>query len=372
MNKRDYYEVLGVSKDAGNNDIKASYRKLALKYHPDRNQGDKKAEEKFKEAAEAYEVLRDTEKRQIYDRFGHAGLEGRGFKGFSGFEDIFSSFGDIFEGFFGFNTGRGGNTRPRQGKSLRYDLELNLEDAFYGKEEEIVFHRLENCKTCNGSGLSPGTEPQVCPTCQGRGQVIRSQGFFQISTTCPTCHGNGQIISNPCMNCRGGGKVRVEKRINVKIPAGVDTGSQLRLVNEGEAGEYGAPSGDLFVVIYIKEHEFFKREGDDLICQIPISFVQAAIGDVLTIPVLGGTKDYELQIPQGTQPGDIINVSGQGMPRLKRNYKRGNLYVKILVKIPKKLTYQQNELMQAFAETEGLVISDKKKTVKNLWKKMVK
>ena len=263
MRKRDYYEVLGVSRDAGEEEIKSAYRKLALKYHPDRNPGDKKAEENFKEAAEAYEVLRDSEKRQIYDRFGHEGLEGRGFTGFSGFEDIFSSFGDIFEGFFGFGGKRGRGPRARQGRSLRYDMELTLEEAFSGKEEHIVFNRLDTCQTCNGSGLRPGSEPEICATCQGRGQVIRSQGFFQISSTCPACHGQGQIISDPCKDCGGDGTVSIERKISVRIPPGVDTGSQLRLSGEGEPGELGGPSGDLFVVIRVRQHDFFTREGDD-------------------------------------------------------------------------------------------------------------
>ena len=367
--KNDYYEVLGVSHNVGDEEIKKAYRKLALKYHPDRNQGDKAAEERFKEAAEAYEVLRDKEKRQIYDRFGHEGLDGRGFTGFSGFEDIFSSFGDIFEDFFGFGTTRGKRPRARQGKSLRYDLELTLEDALHGKEKEIVFHKLENCQTCNGSGLSPGTEPQVCATCQGRGQVIRSQGFFQISTTCPACHGEGQIISDPCWDCRGGGKARVERKIKVKIPPGVDTGSQLRLTGEGEPGLSGGPPGDLFVVIHVRDHEFFTREDDDLACQIPISFVQAALGDTIIIPVLGDEGSYELEILQGTQPGDIIKVPGKGMPSLKRHNRRGNLYVKIIVKVPGKLDQRQRELLENFAETEGLTLSNKKKKKKTFGKK---
>jgi molecular chaperone DnaJ len=370
MYKRDYYEVLNVSRNADSEEIKRSYRKLALKYHPDRNPGDKEAEEKFKEASEAYEVLRDGEKREIYDRFGHEGLEGRGFRGFSGFEDIFSSFGDIFGDFFGFGSGRGRRTRSAQGKSLRYDLELTLEEAFFGKEAEIAFHRLEACKTCNGSGASPGSEPHVCPTCQGRGQVIRSQGFFQISTTCPACQGQGEIISEPCKDCRGGGKTRVDRSINVKIPPGVDTGSQLRLRGEGEPGEYGGPAGDLYVVVRVRDHEFFAREEDNLICQIPVSFVQAALGDTIVIPVLGDEGGHELEIPQGTQPGEIIRVPGKGMSSLRGHGRRGDLYVKVILKIPEKLSQRQRELLEAFAETEGLAVSGKKNKVKDFLKKM--
>lgn len=370
MYKRDYYEILNISRNADGEQIKKSYRKLAMEYHPDRNPGDKEAEEKFKEAAEAYEVLKESQKREIYDRFGHEGLEGRGFTGFKGFEDIFSSFGDIFEDFFGFGNSKGRRSRARQGKSLRYDLELTLEDAFLGKENEISFQRLEACHTCNGSGSSPGGEPMVCPTCQGRGQVIRSQGFFQISTACSACHGQGEIISDPCKDCRGGGKIRVEKAINVKIPPGVDTGSQLRLRGEGESGEDGGPPGDLFVVIHVKEHDFFAREEDNLICQIPVSFVQAALGDSIVIPVLGEEGDHELEIPNGTQPGEIIRVPGKGMPSIRGHRRRGDLYVKVNVKIPKKLNQKQRDLLQAFAEAEGVTPSGKRAKVRDFLKKM--
>jgi molecular chaperone DnaJ len=372
MHKRDYYEVLGVARDAGDEQIKKAYRKLALKFHPDRNPGDKEAEENFKEASEAYEVLRDGEKRQIYDRFGHEGLAGTGFRGFTGFDDIFSSFGDIFEDFFGFGRRSGGRSRARQGANLRYDLELSLEEAFYGKEEEITFHKLVICKTCDGSGLTPGSEPQLCTTCQGRGQVIRSQGFFQISTTCPACQGQGRIITDPCRECTGQGKIRVQKKVTVKIPAGVDSGSQLRLRGEGEPGEYGGPPGDLFVVLFVRDHEFFSRDGDNLACRIPVSFVQAAIGDSLMIPVLGNEEGFELEIPKGTQPGEVIRVKGQGMPGLRKGRGRGDLFVEILVKIPRNLDQQQRELLEAFAETEDLKITEKKKRGKNFWKKIAK
>ena len=371
MTKRDYYDVLGVSSDAGNEELKKAYRKLALNFHPDRNPGDKEAEDKFKEAAEAYDVLTDTEKRRIYDRFGHEGLEGSGFTGFRGFDDIYSNFGDIFEDFFGFGTRsrRGRNVRP--GRSLRYNLELTLEEAFSGKEAEIVFQRMETCNTCSGSGLEPGTQSQVCSGCQGRGQVVRSQGFFQISTTCPVCHGTGRIITNPCKDCGGEGNISVERKIKVKIPPGVDTGSQLRLRGEGEPGEHGAPSGDLFIVIHIKEHDFFNREGDDLVCRIPISFVQAALGATITIPVFGDEKTYDLNIPKGTQPGDILKVMGKGMPHINRHHRRGGLYINIAVKVPKKINQRQQELLEEFAKIEGESYFHKKKKKKSLWDKVL-
>ena len=373
MAKRDYYEVLGVERNAGEVEIKKAYRTLALKYHPDRNPGDSQAEENFKEAAEAYEVLRDPEKRRIYDQFGHAGLEGRGFTGFSGFEDIFSSFGDIFGDLFGFGAGgRGSASRRRQGQSLRYDLELTLEEAFYGKDAEVVFDKLEACSTCGGSGMRPGSSPQPCSTCQGRGQVIRSQGFFQIRTTCPACHGQGEIITDPCKTCKGGGKERIQRTINVKIPPGVETGSQLRLRGEGMVGENGGPPGDLFVVIRVKEHDFFTRDGEDLACRIPLSFVQAALGSVVNIPTLGDESDYELEIPPGSQPHDILQIPEKGMPSLRNRRSRGKLYVRLDVVIPKKLTQEQRELLEAFAKTEGGRTPEKRKKGKHLWGKMKK
>ena len=368
MHKRDYYEVLGLSRSAGEEEIKRAYRKLAMQYHPDRNPGDSEAEEKFKEAAEAYEVLHDREKRQLYDRFGHDGLAGTGFRGFSGFEDIFSSFGDIFEDFFGFGNRNSRRRRSRQGTSLRYDLDMTLEEAFQGKEEEISFNRWQTCDACDGSGITPGSEPQICPTCQGRGQVVRSQGFFQVSTTCPSCEGQGHIVTDPCTECGGRGKVEEDRKITVKIPAGVDTGSQLRLRGEGEPGEHGGPPGDLFVVIHVKKHDFFTREGDHLLCEIPISFVQAALGGTVNIPVLGEDEDYELEIPDGTQPEDILTLPGYGMPALQKN-RRGDLFVKINVKIPKKLTQHQRDLLEEFAKLEGIKAPKKEK---GFWEKLRK
>lgn len=365
MQKRDYYEVLGVAKAAEAEEIKKAYRKKAMKFHPDRNPGDKEAEENFKEAAEAYEVLRDNEKRQVYDRYGHEGLEGTGFSGFSGFDDIFSNFGDIFEEFFGFGTRRGRGSRARQGSSLRYDLTISLQEAFAGVEQEISFNKMESCEPCSGSGITPGSEPEICSTCQGRGQVVRSQGFFQISTTCPSCRGEGRIISDPCSECSGQGKIRVERKINIKIPPGVDSGSQLRLRGEGEPGELGGPPGDLFVVIRVKQHDFFSREGDHLLCEIPISFVQAALGDKMKIPALGEKDGRNLKIPKGTQPGDVLSISGAGMPNLQ-SHRRGDLFVNVKVTIPKRLNQRQKDLLEDFKNTEESTASK----VKNFFGKV--
>lgn len=351
MHKSDYYEILGVSRSADEEEIKRAYRKLALKYHPDRNPGDRQAEERFKEAAEAYEVLRDREKRDVYDRFGHEGLQGRGFTGFGGFEDIFSSFGDIFQDFFSFG-GRGRRSQPRQGKSLRYDLEIDLEEAFRGVDKEVSFPRVEACPTCQGTGSRPGSEPKVCATCHGRGQVVRAQGFFQISTTCPTCGGAGRVIADPCRECRGEGHRKITRTVSLKIPPGVDTGSQLRLRGEGDPGDQGGLPGDLFVVIHVRSHPLFVREGDDLACEIPISFVQACLGDTIRIPLLGEEAEHPLEIEEGTQPGAVIKVRGKGMPRLGSDRGRGDLFVRITVKIPQRLSAEQREILEAFAELE--------------------
>jgi molecular chaperone DnaJ len=361
---RDYYEVLGVSKDSGEDEIKKAYRKLALKYHPDRNPGDKEAEERFKEAAEAYEVLRDREKRRIYDLYGHDGLRGTGFTGFGGFEDIFSAFGDVFEDFFGFGGRRSRGTRIRRGDDLRYNLKLTLEEAYRGKEEEIVFEKWESCDICSGTGITPGSEPSVCPDCHGNGEIVHSQGFFQIRTTCSTCNGTGQVIVDPCSRCKGKGKMRAERKVLVKIPPGVDTGTQLRMKGEGESGENGGPPGDLFVVIYVEEHEFFDRDGDDLRCQVTVSFVQAALGFEASIPVLDNNEERRITIQEGTQPGEIIRLKGKGMPSLRRGRGYGDLFVQVMVKIPTRLSQRQRELLTEFSELEKQKIGAK---TKDLW-----
>jgi len=365
--KRDYYETLGVSRDSDAEEMKKAYRKLALKYHPDRNPEDREAEERFKEAAEAYEVLRNGEKRRIYDLYGHAGLEGTGFTGFGGSEDIFSAFGDIFEGFFGFGGRKSRRTGIRRGNDLRYDLELSLEEAYRGKEEELVFDRWEFCEGCGGSGMEPGSEPEMCSHCQGRGEIIRSQGFFQIRTACSTCGGTGQVIVDPCKECQGNGKLRVERKVLVKIPPGVDTGTQLRIKGEGEPGNKGGPQGDLFVVIYVKEHHFFVRDGDDLRCQVTISFIQAALGTEVSIPVFDSDEDKIITIPDGVQPEEIIRLKGMGMSSLRRGKGYGDLSVKIIVKIPTRLSQKQRELLTEFVELENQKIGTK---TRDFWDKI--
>jgi molecular chaperone DnaJ len=362
--QRDYYDILGVSREASPDEIKKAYRKTALKYHPDMNAGDREAEEQFKEAAEAYEVLSDKEKKKLYDLYGHEGLKGIGFAGFGGFEDIFSAFGDIFDGFFGFGGGRSRTSRARRGNDLRYDLDLTLEEAYQGKEEEIVFDRFDSCEICNGTGIAVGSEPATCPSCNGRGETIRSQGFFQIRTTCSTCNGTGEIIVDPCGNCDGRGRVRAERKVLVRIPPGVDTGSQLRISGEGESGENSGPAGDLFVVIHVRDHDFFKREGDNLGCQVPVSFVDAALGTEISIPVIDGSEDRRVVIAEGTQPGHVIRIKGCGMPSLKRAKRRGDLFVQVMLKTPTNLSQRQRELLTEF---EGLEETAREGKTNHIW-----
>ena len=358
--KRDYYEVLGVDRNASEPDLKKAYRKLALKFHPDRNPEDREAEEKFKEAAEAYDVLRDAKKRQIYDQYGHQGLEGSGFSGFGGFEDIFSSFGDIFEDFFGFGGGRRSRSRVNRGADLRYDMQLTFMEAAFGTEKEIDVEKAEGCGECKGTGAAPGTGVETCPQCGGSGQVGRSQGFFTVRTTCGHCRGQGQVISNPCKTCRGHGKVLARKKVSVRIPAGVDNGSRLRLTGEGEAGAYGGPHGDLYVFIHAEGHDFFKRDDTSVLCQTPISFVQAALGDTIVIPTLKG--ETQLKIPKGTQPGDVFRLPGEGIPSL-RNGHRGDQIVQVSVKTPTNLNKKQMALLKEFAKLEEGKFTSKLKNI---------
>ena len=358
--KRDYYEVLGVNRDTDDNELKAHYRKLALKFHPDRNHGNKEAEEKFKEASEAYEVLRDPQKRNIYNQFGHQGLEGSGFSGFSGFEDIFSSFGGIFEDFFGFSNGRRSRSRAQKGADLRYDLSLSFMEGAFGTETEIDLEKMEVCSSCEGTACEQGTHPETCSQCNGTGQVSRNQGFFTVRTTCYHCSGNGQIIPHPCTKCKGSGQIRVSKKVAVKIPAGVDSGSRLRLTGEGEAGVYGGPPGDLYVFIHVESHDFFERDNTNIICQVEISFIQAALGDTIAVPTLNGKK--ELKISKGTQPGDLFRFRGEGIPSL-RSSKRGDQIIQAVIKTPTNLNKKQEMLLKEFTNIESGKLSNKLKNI---------
>jgi molecular chaperone DnaJ len=349
--KNDYYEILKVDRNASKEEIKKAYRKKALKYHPDRNPGNKEAEEKFKEASEAYEVLSDAEKRDIYNRFGHEGLRGSGFQGFSGFDDIFSSFGNIFEDVFGFRTGRTrSRTAARQGADLRYDLSVSFMDAAFGATPEIEVVELERCEKCGGTGATPGTEPVVCPTCRGMGQVTKSSGFFTVSSTCPHCSGAGRIIESPCKGCRGAGKAQKVKSMQIKIPPGVETGSRLRLRGEGEEGEFGGPRGDLYVFIHVEPHEFFERDGNDIICRIPVPMTIAALGGTIEVPTLNGNE--KIKMPRGTQHGKVFRLKGKGVPHL-RGYGRGDQLVQTLIEIPTKLNKKEEKLLEELAKLRG-------------------
>jgi molecular chaperone DnaJ len=371
-NKRDYYEVLEVSRDASEADIKKAYRRLARKYHPDANPNDKTANDKFKEINEAYEVLKDPQKRAQYDQFGHAGLGGQGgfdTGGFGGFGDFgnFGGFDDIFDAFFG-GGGRQQRSGPKQGADLRYDMKISLEEAAAGVEKDIKVDRLESCPTCKGSGAKPGTNPTTCPECHGTGQVQYSQstpfGRFMTVRTCNVCHGEGKIIKEVCEKCGGRGKVKKSRNIHIKVPAGVDTGSRLRVAGEGEAGDKNAPPGDLYVFIHVAPHKIFTRRGNDIICQIPISFVQAALGDDIEVPTLD--SKVKLKIPEGTQPDTNFRLRGYGIPNL-RGAGKGDLHVKVKVVIPKKLNEQQKQALLKFAEISG---EDIKKQPKGFFDKM--
>ncbi len=351
MSKRDYYEVLAVERTATEAEIKSAYRKLSLQYHPDRNPGDKQAEERFKECAEAYAVLADAEKRAAYDRFGHAGVASAAGAGgfdpgvFTGFEDILGGLGDIF-GFgdlFGGARRRGG---PQRGRDLRYDLEITFEESAKGAETAVQIPREENCETCRGSGAAPGTQPTICSMCRGQGQISTQQGFFTVARTCPQCRGNGKTITKPCTTCRGAGRVSKERKITVRIPPGIATGQQLRLQGEGEAGFAGGPPGSLYVVIQVQDHEFFRRDGVNLFCEVPVNFTTLVLGGEIEVPTLDGVDT--IKVPEGTQTGTTLRLRGKGMPDVNGRG-RGDLFATVQARTPKKLNKELRQAIEQLA-----------------------
>jgi molecular chaperone DnaJ len=357
-NKRDYYEILVVERSSTEEDIKRSYRKLAVKFHPDKNPGDHEAEERFKELGEAYDVLMDAQKRAAYDRYGHAAFQQGGMGGGGGFHDPFDLFrevfgagggsGGIFDHFFG---GGGGDSSGRQrGSDLRYDMQITLEEAAFGAEKEIEIRKLDACGSCEGSGAQKGSKALTCPTCRGRGQVVASRGFFQVAQTCPQCHGTGQVIEKPCKPCQGDGRVEKTSRVKIKVPAGIDSESRLRSSGGGEAGLRGGPSGDLYVVLHIKEHDVFVRDGMDLRCEVPLPFTTAALGGEIRVPTLEGA--VSLKIPAGTQGGAVFRVRGQGMPGLQSSA-RGDILTHVQVEVPSRLNHEQREALVRFSELCG-------------------
>jgi len=357
--KRDYYEVLGVQKNASKDEIKKAYRKLAIQYHPDKNPGNKAAEEKFKEATEAYEVLADDKKKQAYDQFGFAGVEGMGgptphdfSQAFHGFEDIFGDFSGIFDSIFGGGTRRssgGGHGGARQGANLRYDIEISFKDAVFGTKVEIQYNKNDACPVCKGSGAASGTGRKVCPTCKGAGQIRQSAGFFSMASPCPSCGGQGEIIEKPCPECAGSGTQTKHQKIMVTIPPGVENGKRVLVRGQGDAGIAGGPTGDLYVFIRVKPHEFFERQDEDLYCAIPISVTQAALGAEIQVSTLEG-KSIKVKIPPGIQNGKLLRIRDEGVPVSGR---RGNLYIKMIVQIPAKLSKRGKELMEELARVEG-------------------
>jgi molecular chaperone DnaJ len=355
LSKRDYYEILDVNKNASETEIKKAYRRLAIKFHPDKNPGDKAAEEKFKELSEAYSVLSDSQKRATYDQFGHAGVNGGGgfpggggFSGGGGFEDVF---GDIFGDLFGGGSRQGGRgQRGQRGDDLRYNLTISFEEAAFGVEKKLKLPRKQTCETCHGSGARPGTSAQTCSTCRGAGQVRYQQGFFTMQRPCPDCHGEGKIISDPCPECRGSGLIQKKRSLSLKVPPGVENGTRLKLSAEGEAGLQGGMPGDLYVVISVEDHPIFQREGQNVLCEIPISFVQATLGCDLLVPTLEGKVN--LKVPGGTQSGKIFRLSGKGIVALQ-GYGRGDQMVILKVEVPTKLNSRQRELLQEFAKEGG-------------------
>lgn len=370
MAKADFYEILGVAREADADTIKKAYRKLAMQYHPDRNPGNKEAEEKFKEAAEAYDVLSNPEKKSKYDRFGHNAFNGNmGGGGFHSSEDIFSSFGDIFSDLFGGGMGGGQSSsrnrhQPRRGSDLRYIAELDLVDVVNGLEKEIEFETDVNCAECNGNGAAKGSQPVTCSTCGGAGQVVRSQGFFTMATTCPSCAGAGTMVKDPCKPCKGKGRQRQKRKIKVTIPAGVDTGTRLRVSGEGEGGYRGGPSGDLYVEVSVEENDHFERDGEHLFTELNVDYLQMILGGEVEVPTVTGEKVIE--IPKACQPGEKIRIPGEGVPSL-RSGRRGDLFVTLHVDLPKKLSKDEESLLKQLAEVRS---KDFKKSDKSgFWSK---
>tara|TARA_Y100001970_G_scaffold43701_1_gene54481 strand:+ start:1489 stop:2625 length:1137 start_codon:yes stop_codon:yes gene_type:complete len=377
MSKRDYYEVLGVNKSATKEEIKKAYRKLALKYHPDKNKGDKSAEEKFKEGSEAYHVLSDEKRKSNYDQFGHAAFQGTGGQGGFGNFDFSSSFSDIFEDVFGgfdeFGFGSSGRSRRRsssRGNDLRYDISINLNDAFAGTEKRINYTTFKKCKTCSGNGAKPGSKPATCNYCKGQGRIRSRQGFFTIQQTCPECGGEGEKITNPCNSCSGVGKTQSNESVSVKIPKGVDDGTRIRLAGKGEAGNKGGTSGDLYLFISVETHGIFKRSDENLYYDLPISITDAALGTTVEVPSIDGGKT-KIKIPSGTQSGKQLRLRGKGMPILRRT-QTGDLYIRIITEVPTSLTKKQKELLQEFKTLEDTKSNPLIKTffdkAKKFWK----
>ena len=371
MAKKDYYDILGVNKSASKDEIKKAYRTTAFKYHPDKNPGDKAAEEKFKEASEAYSVLSDDKKKANYDQFGHAAFEGGGGGGgFSGFDT--SSFSDIFEDFFsdftgGSSRGSGRRSSGNRGNDLRYDVSISLEDAYKGLDKKILYTTYKKCNSCKGSGAEPGSKPVECDYCDGRGKVRSNQGFFTVQQTCPQCDGYGETISKACSTCRGNGKVQSEENVSVKIPKGVDDGTRIRLAGKGEAGSKAAGNGDLYLFISVQNHSLFKRSEENLFFELPIGFADAALGVTIEMPCIDGSK-VKVKIPAGTQYGKQLRLKEKGMPILRRN-SYGDLYIRIIPEVPVSLTKRQKEILEEFKELENTKISP---TIKSFFEKAKK
>ena len=353
--KADFYEVLGGARTADEKALKAAFRKLAMQFHPDRNPGDEAAEVKFREVSAAYECLKDPQKRAAYDRFGHAAFENGGGPGFNG--DFAASMSDIFDNIFGFGDMMGGRRGPSQGggreagADLRYNMEITLEEAYAGKTAEIEVPTKVTCKTCSGSGSKPGSSPKTCSTCDGHGRVRSAQGFFSIERTCPTCQGRGSVISDPCLECRGAGRVTEERKLSVNIPAGIEDGTRIRLAGEGEAGLRGGPAGDLYIFLSLKPHAFFQRDGADIFCRVPVSVTTAALGGEFQVPTIDG-GNTRVKVPEGTQTGKQFRLKGKGMPVL-RSGRVGDMYIQVAVEVPRNLTRRQRELLQEFEQVSS-------------------